>query len=117
MKQYNEIAKANLNKYIYPPSWEKIDSLIKELGLSVCFFSRIYGVPFNTITQVKSGAKRLPPQYWHFFYEKIKPLTGSDYTKLMPNTQLKNRKQKAKAYKKTATIIAIDYTHDRISNI
>ena len=39
-------------------------------------FEKFYGIPFNTITQIKAGTKRLGSAYWHIIYERIKPAYG-----------------------------------------
>ncbi len=67
---------ANKSKYGAPPTWEQIYAFIKETGMSMYHFERFYGIPYNTLTQVKSGKRNLFSAYWHIIYEKIKPAYG-----------------------------------------
>lgn len=67
-----EIAYENQKKYGKPPTWEQIEELINEVGITKYHFEKFYGIPFNHLAKVKTGAKQLGRNYWHIFYEKIK---------------------------------------------
>lgn len=83
----------NRRKYAKAPSWEQIDAFIKELGMTPNHFERFYGIPYNTLTQVKSGKKNLGSPHWHIIYERIKPAYGvgfiEDYATNMPKKRIK----------------------------
>lgn len=81
----------NKSKYAQPPSWEQIDTFLKEMNMGMYHFEKFYGIPYNTLTQIKSGAKRLPPAYWHFIYEKIKPAYGMGFVVDYSINKPKNR--------------------------
>ena len=73
MRNPNPRAEDNLKKYLKPPTWEQIDSLVKEVGVTIYRFESYYGLPFNHLAKVKCGLKQLGRAYWHIFYERIKP--------------------------------------------
>lgn len=83
----------NRRKYAKAPSWEQIDAFISELGMSFNHFEKFYGIPYNTITQIKSGQRELSSPYWHYIYERIKPAYGvgfiEDYTTNRPKNRIK----------------------------
>jgi hypothetical protein len=66
------IAYENKKLYGVPPSWDIIESFIKEVGISKYHFELYYGIPFNHLAKVKTGAVKLGKTYWHIFYERIK---------------------------------------------
>jgi hypothetical protein len=80
------IAEVNRLNYGQPPSWEQIESLVNDMNMTYAQFERFYGIPYNQLTQIRTGAKKLPAYAWHFVYEKIKPAYGigfvSDYNKM-----------------------------------
>lgn len=82
----------NRRKYAKAPSWEQIDAFIKEMGMNMYHFEKFYGIPFNQLTQVKSGAKKLGSAYWHIIYERIKPAYGvgfiEDYATNKPKKRI-----------------------------
>ena len=84
----------NRRKYAKPPSWEQIDAFISDLGMSFNHFEKFYGIPYNTITQIKSGQRELSSPYWHYIYERIKPAYGvgfiEDYTTNVPKKRIKH---------------------------
>lgn len=92
MREPENIAEVNKLKYISPPPYHLISQFIEELGVSNHHFEKFYGIPFNIIAQIKLGTKRLPPQYWHFVYERIVPTIGPGFVKYIqknpPNTNL-----------------------------
>ena len=83
----------NRRKYAKPPSWEQIDAFISDLGMSFNHFEKFYGIPYNTVTQIKSGQRELSSPYWHYIYERIKPAYGvgfiEDYTTNRPKNRIK----------------------------
>lgn len=95
MKREQTIADINTAKYPQPPTWLEIDAFLKEISMNMYQFERYYGLPFNQLTQIKSGAKRLAPQYWHFVFQKIKPDFGAgfldEYTKKRQKNRIKTR--------------------------
>ncbi len=101
-------------KYALPPKWEQIESLINEFGMSYCQFERFFGLNYNLICQIKSGAKRLPPHAWHFVYEKVKPAYGVGFIEEYSPT-----KQKPKPIKRMpkSTHPIHDSTHDRLISV
>ena len=117
-KRKNVIANENLSKYLKPPDWKQIEEFIIELETNMYKFEKFYGIPFNTLTQVKAGTKRLPPKFWHFIYEKIKPNYGvgfiSDYT------NENNKRQKGLFNKRQKGILIESLTtdsHNRLDEI
>jgi hypothetical protein len=70
------IAYENKKLYGEPPSWEVIEDFIKEVGVSKYHFELFYGIPFNHLAKVKTGAVKLGKSYWHIFYERIKMTFG-----------------------------------------
>jgi len=119
----------NKTKYAKAPSWETIDSLVKEMGMSYCQFERFYGLPYNHLACVKCGQQKLASAYWHIFYERIKPTYGmgfaEDFYKIDPNdkvfkfnenyrsgikeTKLQKKKKKKEVKQK--------FTHDRLNDL
>lgn len=93
MTKQSNIEFINKAKYAKPPSWSQIEELINEMEMEMYHFERFYGIPFNTLTQVKSGKRTLAAPYWHFIYEKIKPAYGAgflvDYTINKPKNRIK----------------------------
>lgn len=85
----------NKSKYAQPPSWEQIQELITEMKMDMYSFERFYGIPYNTLTQIKTGKRSLAADYWHFIYEKIKPAYGVgfivDYSKKRPKNRIKHQ--------------------------
>lgn len=79
MKIGKTLAEINTAKYPNPPTWAEIESLIDEMGMSYNRFERYYGIPFNQLTQIKKGDKKLCPKYWHFIFERIKPPFGAGF--------------------------------------
>lgn len=92
MADKKQLGELNKKKYAKPPSWKEIDAFIKELGMNPSHFEKFYGIPFNTITQIKAGTKRLGSAYWHIIYERIKPAYGvgfiEDYTTNVPKKRI-----------------------------
>jgi hypothetical protein len=85
------IALINESKYAQAPSWGQIEELINEMGMEMYHFERFYGIPFNTLTQVKAGKRNLGSCYWHYIYEKIKPAYGAGFLDDSTKKQSKNR--------------------------
>ena len=81
----------NLSKYLKAPEWWQIEEFINELGVNMFQFERFYGIPFNTLIQVKAGKRGLAPNYWHFIYERIKPAYGIGFVVDYSTKQTKNR--------------------------
>ena len=79
VRKKSELYYNNLSKYLKQPEWWQVEEFIKELGITMAQFERFYGLPYNTLVQVKSGHKRLSPEYWHFIYERIKPAYGAGF--------------------------------------
>lgn len=124
MVSSNSIAEVNKKKYVYPPSYDKIAEFIKELGVSNHHFEKFYGIPYNIIAQIKLGTKRLPPQYWHFVFEKIVPTIGPGYIKMLekqsiPKTITKTITRNTPTYTKEANVASLPDTdsHDRTGNL
>lgn len=87
----DNIAEVNIKRYVSPPTWDLIHNFIQELGMSNHRFENFFGIPYNIIAQVKLGTKRLPPQYWHFVYERIVPEIGPGYVKYCQNNSIPKR--------------------------
>lgn len=85
------LGEQNKTKYAQPPSWEQIDSFIKELGMTMYHFEKFYGITYNHLTQVKSGVKRLGSAYWHIIYERIKPTYGAGFLEDYSTNEPKKR--------------------------
>ena len=87
------ISYENERKYLKQPTWEQISDFIKEQGVSMYAFERFYGIPYNTLTQVKAGTKNLATRFWHFIYERIKPAYGVGFIDDFTKKQLKKGKK------------------------
>lgn len=83
------ISNENRAKYLYAPTFEQIEEFRKMLKLSRPVFERFYGIPLETIKQVKKGKMNLPAKYWHIIYEKISPQVYSIHFK--PKSQLPSK--------------------------
>jgi hypothetical protein len=60
----------NASRYLFPPTYEQIKSVIEKTGLSEPGFERFFGIPETTIKQVRLGKrKHLPTPYWHLIFE------------------------------------------------
>jgi hypothetical protein len=81
----------NRRKYAKAPSWEEIHAFIKEMGMNMYHFEKFYGIPFNTMAQVKSGQKKLGSPHWHIIYERIKPAYGAGFIEDYSTNTSKNR--------------------------
>lgn len=81
----------NRSKYAQPPSWDQIHELITEMKMDMYSFERFYGIPYNTLTQIKTGKRTLAADYWHFIYEKIKPAYGAGFVVDYSKKRTKNR--------------------------
>lgn len=79
MIKKGSMAEINSKKYLQPPTWEYIKGFLDELGVSANHLERFFQISYNTLTQVKSGTRSLPKQYWHIFYERIKPNYGAGF--------------------------------------
>lgn len=94
MSRYSEIAELNFKKYAQPPSWDQIETLVKEMNLSYLAFEKFYGITPRYLSQIKLGVKRLPPQHWHIIYERIKPKYGvgfiGDYAAKVHKNRIKH---------------------------
>lgn len=86
INEKRELAHTNRTKYLKPPTIKQLSSFIKQLGVTDTQFERFFGIPYNMITQVRSGAKNLPAAYWHIVYEKVVPTYGDGFKN---NTQVK----------------------------
>jgi len=117
MKRTLTIADRNKLDYLDAPTWNQIEEFIDELGVKMYQFERFYHIPYNLLTQVKSGVKRLPPQYWHFIYEKIKPAYGSgyldDFTKIQPTKRINSYLTQKLTDRNTVS----EDSHDRLSKV
>jgi len=114
MRNRHPIAEINKKKYLFPPSWEKIEEFINELGVTYHHFERFYGLSYHTLTQVKAGTRDLPSRYWHFIFEKIVPTYGAGFYENKHLTHSVTKKV-TKAIPKT---IPVDTeTHDRLMGI
>lgn len=81
IQEQRQLADANKAKYLKAPTFAAIESFIKELDVSDAQFERFFGIPSNTLTQVKRGDKRLPARFWHIIYEKTVPTYSIPYQK------------------------------------
>ena len=72
MKNRWTISEYNKGKYEKAPTWEMIESFLKEVGINKYRFETFYGIARHHLAKVKCGAKDLAPCYWHIFYEKIR---------------------------------------------
>lgn len=110
----------NTSKYPCAPSWEVIESFIKEMGMSMYRFERFYGISYNTLTQVKSGKNTLAAKHWHIFYEKIKTPYGAGFVKEFEKKQLEKlspKPQKVKKKKEKKEPIQPFDIHSRLQQI
>lgn len=80
------ISNENRAKYLYAPTFEQIEEFRKLLKLSRPVFERFYGIPLETIKQIKSEKRNLPAKFWHIIYEKIEPKIYS--IRFMPKSRL-----------------------------
>lgn len=116
MRKPNIQAEVNKKKYLYPPTWERIEEFINELGISYHHFERFYGLSYHTLTQVKAGTRDLPSRYWHFIFEKIIPNYGAGFiennnlTKSVTNSVTKR-------IPKTITCSNESASHDRLISL
>ena len=94
MARLKKIGEINRAKYAQPPSWEQINEFILESGMSMYHFERFYGIPFNTLTQIKSGYRKLSADFWHFIFEKIKPNYGAGFIDDYNYRDVKNKPHK-----------------------
>lgn len=79
MKVIDVVGVQNKSKYAQAPSWEQIEILMTEMELSLYHFEKFYGMPYNSLIQVKKGERKLAAKYWHYVYEKIKPAYGAGF--------------------------------------
>lgn len=115
MKREFSVAELNIKKYMVAPSWAEIQDFINELGLSFNRFEKFYDLPYNTLTQVKSGARDLPASYWHIIYLRIKPAYGSGFLYEYSPKATKNR-IKPTLTKALTNTSAID-AHTRLTTV
>lgn len=85
------VGELNKAKYAHAPSWEEIESLIKETGMCLAHFEKFYGMPFKTLNHVKMGDRHLASKFWHFIYERIKPTYGAGFIGDYSPKEIKNR--------------------------
>lgn len=78
-QSHSPLRKINQRKYGVAPSWEQVDAFVKETGMRRDHFERFYGIPYNTLIQIRTGRKKTPANIWHIFYEKIKPAYGAGF--------------------------------------
>lgn len=66
-----ELRKYNLMRYkAMQPSWELVQNVIEKSGLKrLARFEYAWGIPTDTLTLYKNGARDLPAIYWHIFYD------------------------------------------------
>jgi hypothetical protein len=69
-KQENKI------KYLTPPPIEMIEAFISKVGVSTSQFERYFGIPLTTIDAIRRGKRKMPPKFWHIFYEAVLPSHG-----------------------------------------
>ncbi len=117
----NEIAKINQAKYAIPPSWNLVQEWLDRFKMKQYHFERFFGVPFNTMTQVKSGARILPQYLWHIIYEKIKPRYGVGFvieTQKMKELNERVKMSRKSKLKKSSTTkeVSVD-SHSRLLDI
>lgn len=108
------IAKANIAKYGVPPEWDMIESFMKSLGMNQYRFEMFYGIPYNTLTQVKNGTKTLPCHNWHIIYERIRPKYGAGF--LSDHYPIKKKKEVKKQPKIKPQVVSVDI-HSRLAEI
>lgn len=119
MRNHNPLIEDNVKKYGKPPTWEQIQSLINESGISSIYhFEKYYGIVFNHLAKVKCGERQLSRSYWHFFYERILPERGIGFS--TPNGFTKvHKKQIPKVIprKRVITYPADTENHDRLISV
>ena len=61
----------NLIRYkCIPPPWALIEETVQKSGLKVYRrFEFVWAIPERTLTLYKNGFQKLPPKYWHIFYD------------------------------------------------
>lgn len=90
VREQRELADANRRKYLKAPTISEIENFIKELKINAAQFERFFGIPDNTIPQIKNGYKRLPARFWHIIYEKIIPAYSTEGKKQIKTGHLPN---------------------------
>lgn len=121
MRNPNPIAEDNIKKYGKPPTWEQIESLVNEVGLSFYKFELFYSLPVNHLANVKTGKRQLCKSYWHLFYERIIPKYGVSFIreKSIPKAISKRILNSHLVPKRTkkVTYTSDNDTHDRTGNL
>ncbi len=117
----SEMAKINQSKYAIQPSWDLIQTYLDEFGLKMTQFERFFGIPFNTLTQVKAGTRVFPIYAWGFIYEKKKPRYGVGFVfESIKKQELKERIKTARKNKSrkssTPKEVSVD-SHSRLLDI
>lgn len=74
------LAQENRRKYLKPPTWEQIEAFRVKLEVSMAQFERFYGIPKETLKNVKMGKRNLPAEKWAIVYEEQVPLYGIGFT-------------------------------------
>lgn len=115
MRNPNPIIEDNVKKYGKPPTWEQVQALISESGItSIYHFERYYGIAFNHLAKVRCGAIQLGRAYWHFFYERIIPERGVGFN--TPQNLPKKLTNSIPKVIPTQKNVIIDY-HDRTTKL
>lgn len=117
MKKGKTIADINTAKYPLHPTWDEIQDFITETGMSYNRFERYYGIPFNQITQIKKGDKKLCPKYWHFIFERIKPKFGAGFTEEYSFKRPKLRINKVLPLTLPSHSLELSDSHDRTGTL
>lgn len=79
MRSLDELARENISKYLHPPDGAMIRAYIKKRNTTDAHFERFFGMSRGTVDRSVAGRRRMPPQYWHFFYEDIVPAYGAGF--------------------------------------
>lgn len=112
-----EIAKINQSKYACPPSWILVQEYLDQFNMKLTHLERFFGIPFNTLSQVKAGTRPFPQYAWHLIYEKKRPRYGSGF--VIETKKIKDQKERIKRAKKSKlkTKEATIDSHNRLSDI
>jgi hypothetical protein len=67
----------NKELYLRAPTWEEIESFVKECKVTIPQFERYFSIPPKTLYEIRYGSRNLPAAYWHVIYEKKIPTYGT----------------------------------------
>lgn len=98
-------------KYLKEPTWEQIESFVKEVGVSYPHFEAYYGIPFTTLKNVKAGKRSLPCKFWEIILNRIVPERGVGFYAAQKSSKLLT-KPKARPRKQISSDL-----HDRLATM